>query len=247
MFTSLAVAARMAGADDVAVARDGSVWVSDATSTVEHFSASGGVLQRISGLPAPEGIVVLTDGSLLLAEQSADRVVHMQPNGVIDRVVIQLTPRSGALGVDGIAYDTAHGLVLVPDSANGTLLSVSLSSGSVTPLASGLGRPVGADVLPDGSIAVAAEDAHGLVRVAAAGGAVAALGDVTHGDDVVVASGLAYVTSLTTHQLLAVDPATGITTAVVDGVDTPQGLAADGTRLLLADSTTGTVAGVAAC
>ena len=247
-YSSLPVLARLPAADDVAVEADGSLWVDDASRTLVHFSATGTVLQRITDPRVPEGIAMLPDGSLLLAEQGADRVVHLAPATEAFTTVVQLTPRAGQAGVDGIAYDAASNTVLVPDSPNGTLLQVPAGGGAPVRLASGLGRPVGAALASDGSVIVAAEDARGVLRVPAGGGTALAISDVTQADDVMVANGVAYVTSLTAHQLIAVDLASARTHVLVTGDSMPQGLALrPGGDLVLTDSATGTVVVVPAC
>lgn len=247
-FSSLSVVARLPGADDVATAPDGSIWVSDARSVLEHRTAAGALVQHLLDPRVPEGMVVLSDGSLLLAEQGPDRVVQLTPSTSNVRTVLQLTPRGGVLGVDGVGYVPQTGTVLVPDSPNGTLLAVPLEAGTPTRLAAGLGRPVGVAALGDGSFAVAAENPSGLYRVPAGGGAATPLGDVTQADDVVAAGTLLYVTSLTTHQLIAVDPRSGRTHVLVTGDSMPQGLAQlpDG-DLVLTDSSSGVVARVHSC
>lgn len=239
---------RLPAADDVAVEPDGSLWIDDASRALVHVSASGSVLQRITDPRVPEGLAVLPDGSLLLAEQGPDRVVRLEPATQAFTTILQLTPRTGQAGVDGIAYDAGTNTVLVPDSPNGTLLQVPAGGGAPVRLASGLGRPVGAALASDGSVIVAAEDARGLFRVPAGGGEASAISDVTQGDDVLVAKGVAYVTSLTAHQLIAVDLASARTHVLVSGESMPQGLALrPGGDLVLTDSSTGTVAVVAAC
>lgn len=247
-FAALPVISRVAGADDLAAAPDGTIWISDAHGVLEHRTMSGALLQTAADPRAPEGIVVLSDGSLLLAEQGPDRVVQLQPSTSSSRTVLQLTPRSGVLGIDGIALDTAGGSVLVPDSPNGTLLTVPLAGGAPVRLAGGLGRPVGVAALSDGSFAVAAENSSGLYRVPAGGGAATPFGGVVQGDDVVASGPLVYVTSLTTHELLAVDTRNGQARVLVTADPQPQGLAQlpDG-DLILSDSSSGTVARVHAC
>ena len=247
-FSSLPVLARLPGADDVAVEPDGSLWVDDASRTLVHVSPTGSVLQRITDPRVPEGIAVLPDGSLLLAEQGSDRVVRLEPATQASTTILQLTPRAGQAGLDGIAYDAATNTVLVPDSPNGTLLQVPAGGGAPARLASGLGRPVGAALATDGSVIVAAEDAKGVFRVPPGGGAPAAISDVTQGDDVVVANGVGYVTSLTAHELIAVDLASARTHVLVTGDAMPQGLALrPGGDVVLTDSSTGVVAVLAAC
>lgn len=247
-FSALPVVTRVPGADDLAAAPDGTIWVSDARSVVEHHTIAGALIQRLPDPRAPEGMVVLADGSLLVAEQGPDRVVQLQPATSSTRTVLQLTLRSGALGIDGIAYEGASRTVLVPDSPNGTLLAVSLSGGTPVRLAGGLGRPVGVAALADGSYAVAAENASGLYRVPAGGGAARPFGGIIQGDDVVASGPLVYVTSLTTHQLFAVDTRNGHARVLVDADPQPQGLAQlpDG-DLVLSDSSSGVIARVRAC
>ena len=103
-------------------------------------------------------------------------------------------------------------------------------------LASGLGRPVDAGQLPDGTIVVAAESKPGLVEVA--GGSTQAVGSLTDLDEAIPDDGLVYVTDLGADEVLAVDPASGASRVLVTGSPSPQGLVAlpDGS-LLLVDST----------
>ena len=247
-FASLTTVAHQSAADDIAVASDGSLWISDAQSTLVHVSASGAVLQQIDDPRAPEGIAVLGNGTLLVAEQGPDRIVQLQPATQHETTLLQLTPRAGAEGVDGIGYDVTTNSVLVPDSPNGTLLEVSLTTRTETRLAAGLGRPVGAAALPDGRIVVSAEDESGLLVVPKGGGTATPLGSVVQGDDVVVVRGVVYVTSLGSGRVLAVNPANGSTVTLVDHVSMPQGLAVLGaTRLAVADSSSGSVAAFNGC
>lgn len=248
-FSALPVLARLQNADDVSLAPDGSIWVSDATGELEHVSAAGSLLQRIADPRAPEGIVVRADGSLLVAEQKSDRVVVVQPSQPSQlRTVLQLNLPAGQTGVDGIGYDPSIDAVLVPDSPNGTLLEKPVTGGTTTQLAAGLGRPVGVAMVEDGSFVVTAENPTGLVRIPARGGTGSAVPGVSDADDVVMSGPLAYVTSLGAHELLAVDLATLRTRVLVTGVDSPQGLAQlpDG-KLVLTDSATGTVVTVPGC
>jgi glucose/arabinose dehydrogenase len=248
-FSTLPVLARLQNADDVSVAPDGSIWTSDATGELEHLSTAGSLLQRIVDTRAPEGIVVRPDGSLLVAEQGPDRVVLVQPSQPsLLRTVVQLNLPAGQMGVDGIGYDPTIDAVLVPDSPNGTLLEKPVTGGTSTQLASGLGRPVGVAMVEDGSFVVTAENATGLLRIPARGGAEIPVPGVSDADDVVMSGPLAYVTSLGSHQLLAVDLTTLRTRVLVTAVASPQGLAQlpDG-KLVLTDSTTGTIATVQGC
>ncbi|TME47155.1 MAG: hypothetical protein E6I55_06430 [Chloroflexi bacterium] len=238
----------MSNADDLATVPDGSLWASDAASVLAHLDASGHVLARLSDPHVPEGMVVLSDGRLVVAEQGPDRIVVLQPSNGRTTTLLQLTPRGGLAGVDGIAWDATTGSILVPDSPNGTLLEVDPATGAVTHLASGMGRPVGAAVSPGGGFAVAAENPAGLWHVPAAGGAKTQLGAVSDADDVVSTGGLLYVTLLGAQQVRAVDPSTGASAVLVNGIGAPQGLTVlPGGSIAVADSTTGTIATLAGC
>ncbi|MGZ4128993.1 MAG: Vgb family protein [Actinomycetota bacterium] len=249
-FATLPVFARGLGApDDLLALGDGTVWVSDPThGTVRHLSADGRAMQTIDDAEAPEGIVALGDGRLILAEQRLNRLVSLKPPSGARTVVLQLPSAGAALGVDGIALDAARARIIVPDSARARLFAWPIAGGATTVLATDLGRAVGAAVGPDGQIYVAAEAAAGLLRVPLAGGRGEPLGRVVQADDVVFARGLLYVTEIGSGRLLAVDPATGASRALVDGISQAQGLAVmiDG-RLAIADSASGEIRLTDAC
>lgn len=234
--------------DDLLVTADGHVWASSEVSgVIDELDAAGRSLRRVSDPQGPEGLVELPGGRLAVAEQKANRIE------LLDRASGRLTPlislrnTTGKDGVDGIALDAAGQRLLVPDSPNGTLLTYALDGSGPTVLARGLGRPVSAALLPDGSIAVATENAPGAVRVAASGAVtpLAALGDL---DEVVVSRGLVYAADLGHHAFSAIDPATGRVRTLVTAAPMAQGvaIAADG-RVLLADSTRREIVAVDAC
>lgn len=248
-YGTLTVLHRGGSPDDLWADSDGGTWVSDTTAgTVYHVTGAGGVDQRFAGFASPEGVVLLPDGSLLVAEQGHNRVVIVYPDGSRTVFATLPPPPAGAEGVDGIGWDSAGGQVLIPDSPHGTML-VAAASGAATQVASGLGRPVGAAIGPDGMLLVAAENPapRGLLRVGA-GGVVSTVGSLRQLDDVVVRHGLAYVTDLAAGSVHAVDPSTGADRTIVTGMGQPQGLTmlVDG-RLAVADSTSGSIRVFAAC
>ncbi len=234
--------------DDLAATADGGLWVSDPDAGILDLLDRGGrLVTRIDDPRGPEGIVVLGDGRLVLAEQRPNRLVTLRPPAAAVTVLATLPPAGGRLGVDGIGFDATRGLVLVPDSAAGALRTIPTGGGPLVTLAQRLGRPVGAALGADGSVYAVAESTPGLVRVAP-GGAVIPVGGLSDLDDVLVLDGLLYVTALGDHAVDAVDPATGAARTLLTGVGEPQGLAvlADG-RLAVADETTGTIAAVDPC
>jgi sugar lactone lactonase YvrE len=246
-FASLAVFARTGGTpDDLLALPDGSLWVSDPNrGTVVHLDRRGRILETIRDANAPEGVVRLPDGRMILAEQHTNRLVVLPSRTTFFR----LAPAGAALGVDGIGYDPARRVLLVPDSAHGRLLAVTTSGRSSRLLAGGLGRIVGATTGPDGAVYVVAEETRGLLRVAATGGSASAIAGVEQADDVVSAGGLLYLTLIRAGEVLALDPTRPSSRWVlVSGIGSVQGLAvlADG-RLAVADSNTGTIRAIQAC
>ena len=212
-----------------------------------HLDAGLHTLRTVTDRSGPEGIIVLGDGTLLVAEQNANRVARFNPATGVFTTFFALTNRSANAGVDGLGIDTASGRLLVPDSPNGTLLAVPLSGGSSTVLAHGLGRPVAAWAESDGSVLVALENAPGIVRVDTAG-RVTSIGHLNDLDEVIDHNGLLYVADLRGGTFRAVDPRTGADRVLVTGSPQPQGLTLrpDGS-FLLADSTQAVLATVPSC
>ncbi|HEX6492540.1 MAG TPA: hypothetical protein VF112_03455 [Candidatus Dormibacteraeota bacterium] len=234
--------------DDLAVATEGGLWVGDPDGGhLARLDSGGHQVTRIEDPRGPEGIGVLADGRLVLAEQKPNRLVTLRPPDPAATELVALPPAGGQLGVDGIALDPARRRVLIPDSAAGALRVLPLDGGPMVTLATGLGRAVGAAAAPDGSVYVVAEASPGLLRVDPGGGVhpVGRLGDL---DDVVQSGGLLYVTALGGHSVLAVDPAGGGDRTLATGLGEPQGLAVlpDG-RLAAADSTSGLVVAIDPC
>lgn len=247
---ALPVLHRAGAPDDLAGDGSGGLWISDtAAGTVTHLDAGGAVRASFGGFSSPEGMVVLPDGAVLVAEQGRDRIVELTPTG--QRSVFAALPAhpSSVEGLDGIGF--GGGRVLIPDSPHGSLLTAPQNDGArrSTLVPSGLGRPVGAAEWTDGAVYVTAENAapRGLLRVDA-GGAVTTVGNLRQLDDIIVAAGLLYVTDLADGTLLAASPASGESRVLVTGIGQPQGLAAlpDG-RLAIADSSTGRVIATHAC
>ncbi|TMC04299.1 MAG: hypothetical protein E6J41_25265 [Chloroflexi bacterium] len=247
-FSSLPVFAHVNGADDITVASDGTVWVTNVDGgQITELNASGGLVRTFADSRSPEGIVQLPTGKFALAEQSADRVVVFDPVANTRRVWVRLTA-NGNLGVDGLGMESRK--LLLPDAAQGALDTVPLPpfSGGRTVVATGLGRPVAATPAGDGTILVAVENAPGLDRVDPATGHVTGIGSFGSLDEVLVRGGLAYVADLSTGQVDAVDPATGAVSVLVTGAGAPQGLTfLPNGGLLVVDESSGTIAVAQPC
>lgn len=163
------LAENLPGPDDLVLAPDGSIFVSDINSgSIQKISPTGQLQPVASGLSEPEGMVVLPDGSILIAEQGKNRISRFDPASQQLTPLLQLTNKTGQLGVDGIVLDSsaAHsGTLIIPDSPNGNILRASADGKSVTTLAGGFERPTGAFVEKDGSILVTDENAGALSRI----------------------------------------------------------------------------------
>lgn len=238
------------GPDDVATTTAGDIWLSDTSGgQIIELHDNGTVITTVADAHAPEGIVALPDGKLLVAQQAPDRIDLFDPATRAFTTWLQLHEPAGATGIDGIGIRGST--VLVPDSASGNLLLVQLSAGDGAGaqhvVASSLGRPVGAAPYA-GGVLVVAENEPGLVRVDTGGTHTVGGIRMASLDDVIVRNGLAYVTDLADASLVVVDLSSGMSRALVSGAHSPQGLAllSDGS-LLLVDSTTRTLATAPTC
>jgi len=234
-------------ADDVAIDGAGHIWVSSPSSgVIDELAAGGESIARFTDPNVPEGLVPLPDGDIVVAEQGPNRLDVLDPgSGSLTLLLSMPNPTTNA-GVDDISLSADGGHILVPDSPVGQLLEIPTGGGTAMTLATGLGRPVDAGQLQDGTIVVAAESTPGLLAVS--GGAARAVGSLSDLDEAVPDDGLVYVTDLSTDQVLAVDPSSGASRVLVTGSPAPQGLAAlPGGELLLVDSTREVLVQLPAC
>ncbi len=224
--TSLQVLAVVGGQpDDITIDAKGRlVWGDLARGTIDRLD-HGRIVTVVRGLSVPEGIVALHNGSLIVAEQGADRIVRISPHG--DRTVVySLQSVSGQEGVDGIGRDPRTGELLVPDSPHGTVLGVSLNGKHSRLIAQGLGRPVDATRDRHGNVLVPDEHLGTLVFVSPKG-RVSYRGSFSTPDDVAVDSrGRIWVTTLGDNALWEITPS-GAVRRVLIGLANPQGLTLD--------------------
>jgi len=233
-FSSLPLFARVKKADDVMVASNGNVWVSNVSGhKVTELSPAGTVVHAFTDRQNPEGMVQLSSSTMALANQKSNQVVVFDMATGQSKLWVQLT--SKGLGVDGLGMEP--GMLLLPDAAGGNLDTVPLppfNGGPVT-VATGLGRPVDATPVGDGTLLVSVENAPGLDRVDPVTGTVTAAAHFASTDDVVVSNGIAYVADNGGGTMSAVTLSSGTVTTLVTGVSGAQGLAmrADGTFLVV--------------
>lgn len=202
--------------------------------TISRLNADGSVTLLFSGLAGPEGMVYLPDGTLIVAEQHTNRILQIAPGTPTPAVLRSLPGTPSSLpckdGVDNIALDPTNNTLIVPDSPTGNVYRMSLNGKTLTLLAGGIVRPVGAAVDSQGNVYVADECGGAVVRIAP-GGATTRIGGFGMPDDVAFdAQGNMLVIDLkpSIHALIRVLQGTGARqTLLSQGLIEPQGLLID--------------------
>ena len=156
--------------DDLAFDQQGQLLFSDFyNGTVSRLNADGSTTKIITGLAGPEGLVVLSNGTMIVAEQRTNRILTLAPQAKSLTVLraIPGTPSSAPCkdGIDGIALDPTTNTLIVPDSPTGDVYRLSLDGKKLTLIATGIVRPVGAVVDAQGTIYVADECGGAIVRI----------------------------------------------------------------------------------
>ncbi len=156
--------------DDLIFDQQGRLLFSDFyNGTISRVNANGTATVLLSGLAGPEGMVVLPDGAMIFAEQHTNRILSLAPGAHSPTILRALpgTPSSAPCkdGVDGIGLDPTTNTVIVPDSPTGDVYRMSLDGKTLTLLASGIVRPVGATVDTQGNIYVADECGGSVWRI----------------------------------------------------------------------------------
>lgn len=222
--------------DDLIFDRSGRLLFSDAyNGTISRINTNGTVTVLVRGLLKPEGLAMLANGTLLIAEQQTNRILALAPGSMSPSVLHTLPgiPSTAHCkdGVDGIALDPTNNTLIVPDSPTGNVYRMSLDGRKLTLLTSGITRPVGAAVDARGMVYVTDECGGALWRVTP-GGRANRMGNFGMLDDVVLDThGNAFVTDLqiNTHALIKIHLATGKREMLAQrGFIEPQGLAIDG-------------------
>lgn len=225
----------LARPDDLVFDQQGHLLFSDYyNGTVSRVNTNGTVTVLLHGLAGPEGLVVLSDGTLVIAEQRTNRILALPPGAFTPNVLRTLPgmPSTAACkdGVDGIALDPTNNTLIIPDSPTGNVYRMSLDGQSLTLLASGITRPVGATVDAQGTIYVADECGGALWRITP-DGKTTRIGGFGMLDDVVLDThGNALVIDLapSIHALIRLNLSTGARTTLASrGFIEPQGLAID--------------------
>jgi sugar lactone lactonase YvrE len=221
--------------DDLAFDPQGHLLFSDFyAGTVSRLNSDGSTTVVVGGVKGPEGLVVLSDGTLIIAEQRTNRILKLAPGATTPTLLAQVpgTP-SGATckdGVDGIAFDATTNTLIIPDSPTGDVYRLSLDGQTLTKLTSGITRPVGALADSQGNIYVA-DECGGKVWKLTPAGDKTSLGGFGMPDDLAFdLQGDLLVTDLrpNIHALVRVNLTTGQhETLASDGFIEPQGMVVD--------------------
>jgi sugar lactone lactonase YvrE len=163
------LAEHLSNPDDLALAPDGSILVSNiGDGSIQQVTPDGKLKTILTGLDEPEGMVFLPDGTLIIAEQGKNRLVRFDLQSKSISPFINLQNKTTQAGVDGIVLDSHNPAILsliIPDSPNGAILRASLDGKVITDITHSFSRPTAAWVERDGSILVVDENAHSLSRI----------------------------------------------------------------------------------
>ena len=169
-YTSQILLSGVGRPDDLAFDPQGHLLFSDFyNGTVSRLNPDGSVTRIVTGLAGPEGLVVLSDGTMFIAEQRTNRILTLAP-GAKSLTILRTIPGIPGTapckdGIDGIALDATTNTLIVPDSPTGNVYRLSLDGKKLTLITSGIVRPVGAVVDAQGTIYVADECGGAIVRI----------------------------------------------------------------------------------
>jgi sugar lactone lactonase YvrE len=169
-YTSQILLSGVGRPDDLAFDPQGHLLFSDFyNGTISRLNANGSVTVLVTGLAGPEGLVVLSNGTMIIAEQRTNRILALAP-GAKSLTVLRAIPGTPGTapckdGIDGIALDATTNTLIVPDSPTGNVYRLSLDGKKLTLITSGIVRPVGAVVDAQGTIYVADECGGVVVRI----------------------------------------------------------------------------------
>ena len=202
--------------------------------TVSRVNSDGSITVLASGIAGPEGIIFLSDGTMIIAEQRTNRILSLAP-GARSPTVLRTLPGTPAGppckdGVDGIALDPITRTLIIPDSPTGNVYRMSLDGQTLTLLASGIPRPVGAAVDQHGTVYIADECGGSLWTIAANGKTTRIRGFGKLDDVALDSHGNILVIDLlpSIHALIRIRRSTGRRETLASrGFIEPQGLAVD--------------------
>ena len=233
-YTQVMLAHGFGSPDDLALDGQGRVIFAESVNGgVYRVEQNGQVTRLIGGLPAPEGVLPLPDGSLLISVQgfpgaTRDDILRLAPGASTTTVFASLTNTTGKVGLDGISRDPTTGDILAADSPNGRVYRISPDGRHITLLAGGFTRPV--DAITDGTGMVYVADEYGdTVDAIAPSGRITPLAHFSFPDDLAFdVDGTLLVTELGHNTLERIDPHTGrVLGTIATNLLEPQGLVVD--------------------
>lgn len=211
----------------IAVAADGSIWVTNTTAgTVSRLDASGTtVVQTIQGVGvSPTGIAIspttaaVAAGAVWVAASGSREIARINP---VTNTVVKLYPVGNGPG--GLAVD-ASGQVWIADRLDGALVRLDPTTGKETPYTIGL-TPMEV-AFGAGSVWVSDYDKGTVVRVDPADGSVLARVNVGNGASALAASDQSvWVANRLDGTISHIDPATNSVAAAPPVGGEPTGLA----------------------
>ena len=150
------------GADDVAVAPDGTVyWTEPFGGTVKKLTTGGAIVQIAQLPPGANGITISPDGRIYVNTTIlSDTLWEVYPDGSAPRLITQNLgfPNAMDVGPDGFIY--------VPSwIVHKTVLRVNPDTGETTTAATGFQSPLSVRFDPEGRMHVLDQIAHKIVRV----------------------------------------------------------------------------------
>ncbi len=212
--------------DDLVLAPDGSIFISDVSDgTIKQYGSDGQLRLILSGLSEPEGMAFLPDGSLIVAEQGKNRLSRYDFSSGTLTPFLSLKNSTSNLGVDGILWSGSE--LIVPDSPNGKILTVSSDGLTVRQIASGFARPTGAWMESTGDLLIADENGNAVFRLHR-DGTFEKVADYSIPDDVIEdASGNIFVTTLGDNAVHVLMAQTKQDVILVSSLNSPQGIIFD--------------------
>ena len=122
------------------------VLTSEGLGVLQLYDRDGRHVRDLGGFDRPSAAIECEDGSLIVAEPGAGRLVRVKGD---DRATL-----AGGLDSPSALVDAGHGAVYVAESGAGRLLRVSMSDGAVHVVADGFGAMCAIAVGPGGTVAV---------------------------------------------------------------------------------------------
>lgn len=168
----------------VSATSEGVLLAGEAFGVIQLFDRDGKHVRDVEDFAKPSAALLLGDGSFLVAEPKAGRILQVRATSLgalITRILPvgaeQHTPLVMGLHDPVGLADASDGTVLVAESKTGRLLRIVLAHGTVSVVAEGLGRLRAVAVGPSGLIAVLDVDGGRVLTIHAETGEATVVAD----------------------------------------------------------------------